>query len=60
MTTSLILTSAISGAIIALSSILVKGGVKLFARILHRLKWRFIYFIEGVIFRIGRRMARKQ
>lgn len=60
MTTSLIFTSAISGAIIALSSLLVKGGVKLFARILRSLKWKFTSFIEGIIFRIGRRIERKR
>ena len=60
MTTSLILTSAISGASITLSSLLVKGGVKLFIRILRSLKRKFVSFIEGIIFRIGKHIERKR
>ena len=60
MTTSLIFTYAIIGATTTLSSLLVKGCIKLLARILHMLKQKFISFVEGIIFRIGRRIESKQ
>ena len=60
MTTSLIFTYAILGVASTLSSFLVKGCIKLLSRILHMLKQKFISFVEGIIFRIGRRIERKQ
>ena len=60
MTTSFILTSVIYSVIFTLSSLFVKGGVKLFTPILHSLKRKFILFINGIIFRIGKHIARKQ
>jgi len=61
MTTSAIFTYAILGAATnTLLSLLFKVCIKLLVRILHMFKQKFIFCFERIVFRIGRRIERKQ